>query len=463
MAMVGRSRMFINENQMKLMDEFYAESAAVQLCRNRVIESLFSGGVRCVRRGVAASKDFDYILQRYWAPFLSDLYDCHMKWGLCVWSTRTVQVHLPSHRFSKKNKTTGDPMITRKVEVPYVRPFGSYRIEVRFTEKAEVSYHMYSVTKHIMASSEEEDKTMRISVLPRFKPTLDAQIRSPLMPMVARHIWLQDMRRHAMAIERTQARPPFICEAQQEKRNMTDAVAIEMFGDAECMDADQERTYARNRTNMNQLNRQRNMCSVLNGHHPKDRSLQIDPFTGVVTKKVKRKEVWEDSVFLLPEGQKMVTPLNPRPRTDLIELETQFTEMICGIIGVPRSLMMHDRGSSSVNKTSSSNQSDMNYRMFMRNLDCIGNTLIMCAEDVYTDIYGDKAQFSFPYLPVIDVDQIVVLAEMGVISRQTLGKHLLAAVGIPPEELQLQSQQQRDLMTLPEHARPEPAASKASK
>jgi hypothetical protein len=293
---------------------------------------------------------------------------------------------------------------------------------------------------------------MRLLVLPRFKPTLDAQIRSPLMALVKRYVWIEDLRQYAMSIEKTQALPPFICEAQVEKKNPTDAVAIEMFGDGECLDLDGERTYARNRTHMNQFNQQRNRCSVLNGHHPKDRALQIDPFTGVVTKKKKGKQVWEESVFLLPEGQKMVAPLNPRGRTDLVELDTQFMEMVCAVMGVPRSLMMNDRGSSA-QRGGSSDQGNMSYRMFMRNLDSISNNLVVSLDEVYTDIYGDKAHFSFPYLPVVDMEQIVTLGEMGVISREDMGRHLLAASGLPPEELQLQSQGQRDLMTLPEHAK----------
>ena len=130
---------------------------------------------------------------------------------------------------------------------------------------------------------------------------------------------------------------------------------------------------------------------------------------------------------------------------------------------MPRSLLVQDKTVATTSGGSNAAGTlDLSYRIFMRNLDSTANTLLPYVQRAYTHIFADKCMFSFPYVPLIDMEQIILLAEMGVISRETLGRHMLAAAGLPPEEMQLQPDAVRDSMTLPEHVKPKPADNKPS-
>ena len=72
-------------------------------------------------------------------------------------------------------------------------------------------------------------------------------------------------------------------------------------------------------------------------------------------------------------------------------------------------------------------------------------------------VWRSLSRIALPNHDRIDTDELIKLGELGIISRKTLGRHLLAAVGLPAEEMDLQNEAAVKTMTRPEHQKPEPA------
>jgi hypothetical protein len=64
---------------------------------------------------------------------------------------------------------------------------------------------------------------------------------------------------------------------------------------------------------------------------------------------------------------------------------------------------------------------------------------------------------TFPYLPVVEMEALAQLGELGLVSRKTLATRMLASLGLPLSDLALQGEAATKTMTLPEHQQKDPA------
>jgi len=235
-------------------------------------------------------------------------------------------------------------------------------------------------------------------------------------------------------------------------------VALEMFGDRDALDDVAQASYAKNRMHMNAFNRQVNMAAALNGKNPADDGTYIDPFTGLVHKQAKRKQVWEDSVFVLPEGQTMCAPLRPDARADLMTIEQHRIDMTCAAFGIPKAVLLQNTTSAATRATAAG--ADVAQNMYMRAMDSHAHILAQCVRTAYAHIYGgamNDVDVAFPYLPVLDIEDLLLAGELGFLSRETLAQHVLSTIGLPLTDVQLQGPKAMELMTQPEHKQKEPA------
>lgn len=316
-----------------------------------------------------------------------------------------------------------------------------------------------------MFSQQNEDKTLKILMTNTHKPTIEGHIRSPVLPLIRGYNFLNKMKECALRTEHIRSQPPLLCETKPNQTSNTDAVALEMFADSDMYETNQEASYAKNRLQMCAFARQKNMAAALNGKRPKDEDVEIDEYTGRVKKKQKQKEIWEESVFVLPEGMTMSRPLHADARSDLVQLIDKHNDLVCSVMGVPKTLLLDiDEAGGGMGGTSGGTM-DLTYRLYMRAIESLAMKLKPYMEEVYFEVYGETADVNFPFLPMIDTDELIKLGELGIISRKTLGRHLLAAVGLPAEEMDLQNEAAVKTMTRPEHQKTEPAqpAKKPSK
>ena len=457
------TKTWVNGNQMDLLHQFYHEDAIVQLCRTTVLRTLLNGGL--VMRGGPFGKTkptpaFARIIERYWVPFVGDLYDALTCFGMCVYSSKVVHEVLPTGNDAAGTTASSE----RPVEVPYVLPFGSYRVEIRRGDDAWPTYHVYRVARSmVMASDSEPDPSLRVLLSRHHRPTINGHVRSVLLPLLPLYRFSSAMHAYALQTEQRRARPPLICETRPESTNASnDVVALEMFGDGDAFESRAESSYAKSRAAMNAFHRQQNMAAVLNGKHPSDAGVYIDPFTGAVHKQAQAKQVWEDSVFVLPHGQRMCTPMRTDARPDLLEIENHRVDVTCAIFGVPKSVVLNARTASAARATSAG--ADVAQRVFMRAMDATAAGVVRSLTEVYHTLYGAEGggaaqvTISFPFLPVLDIEQLLMVGELGLVPRAVFAKRMLATIGLPMEDMRLVGKTEAELMTRPEKREKKPPA-----
>jgi hypothetical protein len=449
MSMMNQYKVFVNDTQAKFLQGFYERDPVVSICRRFVLRTLLSGGLvfRSAKgnRAKTLTPDFAYVLEHYWVPFLIAVYDGFQKWGLVVWSVETVRIRLPS-----------TPRAKRRVRVPWCLQHGTYRIEVRQSGRHSFpTYHVYRMPRsRLFVADGRPDGTLRVMVCAGHHPSLEGLIRSPLLPLMPGYQWTTQMREYALHVEHARAHPPLITEQRTEAVHQNDVVAVEMFADVNEQQEDKDDiTYHKGRVAMEAFTRQVNLANQLNGKRLSDRTLEVDPFTGRVHRKPEFRQQWQEAVFPLPDGQQLARPTPSVARPDLLEFERNRADLVCSAMGVPRSLLMNEGGGGAKGTAVGSN---LAYQSFMRSMEAISRELAGHLRWVYRAVYkGDDVRVTFPYLPVVAVEDLVQLGELGLISRDTFGRRMLAAVGLPETDLALQGEALVKRMTLPEHQQKE--------
>ena len=395
---VTESKVWINHTQMCLLFDFFKNNATVQMCREKITSTLLSGGLDITRKGISPSNDFRWVIEKYWLSFLSDLCDSFYMFGFCVWSIKEVRVSLPSKRGLRLGKNKNGIAPTQTLRIPYVMPFGTYKVQLRFQKDGYVTYHLYSMLN--MFSEQNEDKTLKILMTNTHKPTIEGHIRSPVLPLIRGYNFLNKMKECALPTEHIRSQPPLLCETKPNQTSNTDAVALEMFADSDMYETQQEASYAKNRLQMCAFARQKNMAAALNGKRPKDEDVEIDEYTGRLRKKQKQKEIWEESVFVLPEGMTMSRPLHADARSDLVQLIDKHNDLVCSVMGVPKTLLLDiDEAGGGMGGTSGGTM-DLTYRLYMRAIESLAMKLKPYMEEVYFEVYGETADVNFPFLPM---------------------------------------------------------------
>ena len=113
-------------------------------------------------------------------------------------------------------------------------------------------------------------------------------------------------------------------------------------------------------------------------------------------------------------------------------METAKQERICSVIGVPRSILMNDLAHSS------SGLSDLASATFRRTIDGYRTAVLNCLNDIFVEIYGNVEQenmLNIPGMPLLTVEAIVAVYEMGVVNADTMAKYMCNALNASPNDI----------------------------
>jgi hypothetical protein len=403
---------------MKLLYDFYHRDPVVQITRQFLYQTLLAGGLFITQGKQPATDEFEYILQQYWIPFIKIMLDHLKMFGFCPWKVITVKELFKGQK--------------RSVNVPHVLPFGTYRVSIRLSNQYQQVYSVYPMKSETLMSASEADKSIHLLVDRANQPDIHGVLRSPLLPLFPGYSFSAQMYEYALQTEYIRSHPPLITETKADKSSNNEAVAMEMFGDADAFMSRNEASYVKNRTRVEEFQRQQNMARDMNAH-TKRGGFSIDPFTGQPQQRGPKKKQWEDSVFILPEGHSLCGHVNPQARSDLLDIDQSRYDLICGIMGVPRCLLLPAKtGGLNVNV------SDMSYKLFMRTMTSLKETTIQYLQCVYQEIYKELADIQFPMPMLTSLDDLQRLQDNGVVDRKTFGEHLLGTMGLDKDLLNLQ-------------------------
>jgi len=429
MSDTALSKTWLDTTHMKCLFELFHQEPVVRIAREILGNTLFSAGVTIQKRGSHASVEFENLIRRYWMPFCSSVLDHIYMFGFCPFKKIKVNI-LKGKKKAKGQNNNG------VAEIPFVPPYGTYRVEMRIHEDFTQTYHFYPITR-FPNINDKEDPNIKCLVVDKYKPSVDGILRSPMASLLYSFRLSRELYGYAIHAEHLRSHPTLITQSQP-NRNKGEANVVEMyeFADGDAYANRAEASYRKNQARTADFHRQQNMASVMNGRGARDANVMIDPLSGNVIRKGEHKQSWEDNVFVLPDGQQLAPSPNPQSRPDLMEMERTRFDIICGVMGVPKTLVLNERGGG---LGPSGGANDITYKMFLRTLQGIKNTLVVLLLDVFEEIYNETdCEITFPFIPITAMDDLVALAQQGVISRETLGKHMLTSMGLPESDLDLQ-------------------------
>jgi len=130
----------------------------------------------------------------------------------------------------------------------------------------------------------------------------------------------------SLAMEKNRANPTLMTEAVDNKSDNVEGVQYDYYADGDMQDETERNKFQRNRSNVSQLAQQQ---------------LLYDQFFSGVGQLSTGGNILEN-VVALPLGQRLVNVPAQTGRGDLVAQLKMQEDIICGVMGVPRSLFMSD-------------------------------------------------------------------------------------------------------------------------
>ena len=315
---------------------------AVSMCRNLIRNYLFSNGISFShRRGrVKPDPHMQEIMNDYWMPFCEQLFDSVLAMGIAV--VRFID-------------------IADAARVPIVLEPNCVQIKMLYN---------YGVRTYAVLD-DQMNAIPDCMVLDFFgySPTSSGRIQSMIATLAPEIHYINLLRGTSVRMEQNRADPPIMTEVVDTKIDNSEGVQYDYYADGDMQDNTDANKFRRNRSNIAHLKQQQAM---------------YDSFFAGDTSTPSRGGNVLANVVTLPIGQKVVNRPAATGRTDLIAQIKNFQDVVCGIMGVPRSLIMAD--------TRVGNDEDGTHQTFHKTILWWKKNLQNACEYLYNIIYAEAIQ-----------------------------------------------------------------------
>lgn len=390
--------------------QFLCKTPTIYTCRNVIHQHLFANGIVFThRRGrVKPDPHMQEIMKDYWLPFCKNMLDAVLTQGIVV--VRTVSME-------------------DGLQVPVVLEPNCCNIYMQ--------YHL-GIREYIVLDDQHEEIPDTI-VLDIFghSPTSDGRICSVVSNLMPTVRYMNALMGSSLAMEQKRANPPLITEAIDTRSDAVEGVQYDYYADGDMQDETNRNKFRRNRSNVDDLVKQQQL---------------YDSFFGGTGQLSTGGNVLEN-VVALPLGQRLVNVPAHTGRGDLVAQLKMQEDIICGVMGVPRSLFMSD--------TPHKSDSEGTHQTFQKTIMAWKTVLQTACEQVYNliyaeDIKGDllkamgkkrkrtnnmsdvyalkkrlQVEILFPVSPFMDIDNLHQHWERGLLPWDTYLQHACAAVALP--------------------------------
>lgn len=401
---------------------FLRKTPMIYMCRNMIQHYLFCNGIGFShRRGrIRPDPHMQEIMSDYWLPFCKDLTDSVMAIGIAV-------VRLISMEDGLK--------------VPVIIEPGSCTIKMTYS---------FGVREYVALDGQNEQIPDTI-VLDCFghSPTASGQLTSVVDNLMPEIQYNNLMRGTAMSMEQKRANPVIITETVDTKTDRVEGVQYDYYADGDMQDNSDRNKFVRNKSSVEQLAQQQEL---------------YDRFFGGGEALSTGGNVL-DNVVNIPLGQKIVNVPHQTGRGDIVAQRKSFQDIVCGVMGVPRSLLMSD--------TPHKSDAEGTHQTFHKTVLWWKNKLQNACERIYNIIYAEdiksqlmnamgkkrkrtsiadvytlkkriQVQIIFPVSPFMSNDDLYAHYQRGVIPWNTYVEHACANVSLPHEPQPEPSQKSMD-------------------
>lgn len=398
----------INRDEIRHASSFLRKSPVVYTCRNMIHHHLFSNGINFSHRRGKTKPDphMQEIMNDFWLPFCKDMVDAILSIGIVV--VRILQMD-------------------DGLRVPVVLEPNCCTVKM--------SYQM-GVREYFVIDDQQNKvpDTMILDIF-GFSPTLEGNLTSIVCNLLPQIRYINMLRGTCLTMENKRAAPIIMTETVDVKTDNTEGIAYDYYADGDMQDTSDNNKFQRNKSAVQQLAQQQTIYDTFfsDGYLPSKGSSTLD------------------NVVTLPLGHHIVNVPQQTGRGDLCAQIKSHDDVICAVMGVPRSLVMSD--------TPHKTDAEGTHQTFQKTIMFWKTSTQSACERVYNIIYAEsvkkqlmqamgkkrkraavedvyalkkriQVEISFPISPFIGHDQLFIHYQRGVIGWDTYVEHACAAASI---------------------------------
>ena len=403
----------ISENEIKYASAFLRKSPVIYTCRNVIQHHLFSNGIVFAhRRGrIRPDPHMQEIMTDFWLPFCRNMVDAILSSGIVA--IRIVE-------------------LDDGLRVPVVLEANSCQIKMKY----ELGIREY------ICLDQQRDEIPNTLVLDSFgfSPNIAGRLTSIIANLLPQIQYINTLRGTCLAMEQKRTSPIVMTETVDTKVDNVEGVNYDYYADGDMQDNSDQNKFMRNRSSVQQLAEQQQMYDSFfsEGHMPSKGSSALE------------------NVVTLPLGHKIVNMPQQTGRGDLCAQMKAHDDLICAVMGIPRSLVMSD--------TPHKTDAEGTHQTFQKTIMFWKNSIQTACEQIYNVIYADKikeqmmkvigkkrkkstvedvyalkkrmqVEISFPISPFIGPEQLYIHYQRGTITWERYQEHACAAAALPHEPL----------------------------
>lgn len=396
----------INREDISFAMEFLRKTPTIYTCRNVLQQHLFSNGIVFNHRRGRTDQHMQEIMTDYWLPFCKDLLDIALTQGIAACRLVTMEDGF---------------------QIPVVLEANSCHIYLDYN---------LGIREYVVMDDQHNaiPDTIVLDIF-GFSPTMNGRLCSIVANLMPTVRYMNSLMGSSLAMENKRASPTLMTEAIDTKSDNVEGVQYDYYADGDMQDESDRNKFNRNRSNVSQLARQQQL---------------YDGFFAGSGEISKGGSVLEN-VVALPLGQRLVNLPSHTGRADLVAQMKMQEDIICGTMGVPRSLFMSD--------TPHKADAEATHQTFQKTVMSWKTMLQTACERVYNLIYAEDIQSQmlkamgtkkkrkrvdmyalkkklqveivFPVSPFLSIDRLHQHWERGVVPWETYLQHACAASGLP--------------------------------
>lgn len=425
----------INPDEMNLAYKYFWGIPTIQMCRNMIRQHLFSNGIEFKGKSGANANNFSqHIMEDFWLPFCEDALDQALTYGFVVWRTRKI----------------GD------VVVPIVCLKDTFRMTIKEVDGV-IEYKIYNMDE----KTNEELKGAYVYDEFGYRPEIDGDLMSMLHTLIPDIQYYFTMVNCQVQLEKKRVKPPLLTQINPSRglgqgTGENEGIDYDFYADADIAEAEEESKYKRNRAAVDALRQQQKLYDDF--FEPNAIPDEIAPNTIL------------DQMVPIPSGQTLASYNIQQGRNDIPVILKHLQDTICGVLGVPKSMIMSDtpHKSDAVGthqmfqttivwwKRQISEMCQMIYNIINAKelTNQVGDRLSKRAnkpdtKDIYLMTKSMSSRITFPTTPFTTNEELFQLYTQGVIDWKTYCTYIARNTSIPMDTIPdepLKDKEKKELM-----------------
>jgi len=403
----------LNRPEIDMCSVFLRKTPVIYTCRNVLHHHLFANGIVFSQQkgGLKPDHHMQEIMTEYWLPFCKQLVDSVLTIGVAA----VRIIHMEDG-----------------LSVPVVLEPNSCTVKT--------NYNLGIREYCIMDSQNQEIPDTMVLDMFGFSPTIRGKLTSIVSNILPQVRYINMLKGASLHMEQQRTDPIIMTETVDTKTDTVEGINYDYYADGDMQDTSDHNKFMRNKSSVQQLAEQQSLYDNFfsEGHLP---SKGGNVLHNVVT---------------LPLGHRIVNIPQQTGRGDLCAQVKAHDDVICAVMGVPRSLVMSD--------TPHKSDSEGTHQTFQKTILFWKTHIQRACEHVYNVIYAENIQksmmkamnkkrkrssvadvyalkkrmqveISFPISPFISPDQLYVHYQRGALPWDTYVQHACAASALPHETM----------------------------